>query len=112
MRCAQTDQGNNSVREKPKSFRLISEDVSSSRGRFHIGALCPLRSLVQGVSDTLIGEMLSIIPFRRLPFLQTPTLRHVLFVIHPYLEENMEKSTVIEGHSSTASLVQCNMRLK
>ncbi len=104
MRCAQTNQENNNVLGKLKSVRLISEDVSSSRGRFHIGALCPLRSLVQGVSDTLIGEMLSIIPFRRLPFLQTPTLRHVLFVIHPHLEENMEKSTVIEGHSSTAVL--------
>jgi transposase len=102
MRCAQTNQENNTVREKLKSGRLIGEDVLLSRGRSNTGALCPTRSLALGVSDTLIGEMLSIIPFRRLPFLQTPTSQHVLFVIHPNLEENMEKSTVIEGHSSTA----------
>ena len=104
MRCAQTDQKDNNVRDPMKSDRLISEDAPFSRGRFFSGALCPYRSLVQGVSDTLIGEMLSIIPFRRLPFLQTPTLRHVLFVIHPTMEENMEKSTVSQSHASTVLL--------
>ena len=80
--------------------------MSSSRGRLFLGALYPFRSLVLGVSDTLIGEMLDIIPFGRLPFLQTPIARHALFVIHPSMEENMEKRTVKTAESSTTVLAR------
>lgn len=74
------------MNEAVKSYTL-DDDVPRNRGRLFIGALCPNRSMVRSICDTFIGEMQSIIPFRRLRHWHTSfSTRHP---INPVLKEKI-----------------------
>jgi len=82
--------------------KIANGDVPCNKGRFFIGAyLCPNRSMVSGVGDTHIGEMLSIIPFRRMSFLRTPVARHVKLLTHQKMEVNMNDDKINSAHKSS-----------
>ncbi len=101
MTASRPDEGITKVQEEPMRDRIANGDVPCNKGRFFIGALCPLRSMVSGVDDTHIGEMRSIIPFRRMSFLRTPVARHVILLTSQKMEVNMNDNKVNNTHKSS-----------
>ena len=78
-----------------KSYTL-NDDVPRNRGRSSSGALCPKRSMVRSICDTFIGEMQSIIPFRRLRHRHTSlSTRHL---IPPFIKEKIVSKDKLKGH--------------
>ena len=74
------------VNEAARSYTL-NDDVRGYRGRSIIGTKSPKRSMDRSICDIFIGEMQSIIPFRRLR--QRHTSYQIRHLIHSKIKEQI-----------------------